>query len=265
MDGYLSASRLAKQFGGTRVLDGVDFSLQQGECLVLLGPSGCGKTTLLSMIAGMVKPREGTVLLDGTPITGTTNDTAYMLARDALLPWRTARDNVELGLSVRGVPREERHEASTEWLRKVGLDGFGDSSILRLSQGMRQRVAIARTLALNPKCILMDEPFAALDAQTRVFVQEEFIKLWETERPTVIFVTHDLAEAILLGDRVILMSSRPGRIVEDIRIDLPRPRNLEEPSENHGFDEIHGDLARRLRAEVISAQAKAETQGKDAS
>lgn len=232
----------------------LDLTIPAGQFVCLVGPSGCGKTTLLSMVAGLDQPREGTVLVDGRPAQPPTAEIAYMLARDALLPWLSAEENVELGLRVRGVPKAQRREASAKWLRRVGLADFASSSILRLSQGMRQRVAIARTLALEPSCILMDEPFAALDAQTRVIVQQEFTRLWETSRPTVIFVTHDLAEALLLGDRIILMSKRPGRIVADIDVDIQRPRDLETPFKNEGFARLHEQLAGRLRDEVIAAE-----------
>jgi NitT/TauT family transport system ATP-binding protein len=232
----------------------IDLEIPAGEFVCLVGPSGCGKTTLLGMVAGLEPPREGAVALDGKPVCSTSPDVAYMLARDALLPWLTARDNVELGLRVRGVAKAERHRRSDEWLRRVRLAEFAGSSILRLSQGMRQRVAIARTLAMSPKCILMDEPFAALDAQTRVLVQQEFLDLWERDRQTVLFVTHDLSEAILLGDRIILMSRRPGRVVADIPVRIKRPRNLDFPYANEGFGDYHKMLSNRLRDEVRAAE-----------
>lgn len=239
----------------------VDIAIPRSKFICIVGPSGCGKTTLLGMIAGMIIPRGGTVALDGAPIRRGTTDVAYMLARDALLPWRTAQQNVELGLIVRNIPKEQRYEISSEWLRRMGLSDFADSDVLRLSQGMRQRVAIARTLALNPRCVLMDEPFAALDAQTRLLIQKEFLSLWERERPTVVFVTHDLMEAILLGDRIILMSKRPGKIVADIPIDLPRPRDLDSPFSNDKFGEYYAHLAGRLREEVLAAEEEEESKG----
>jgi NitT/TauT family transport system ATP-binding protein len=239
-----------------RALWDVDLEVNPGEFVCLVGPSGCGKTTLLGMVAGLVQPCEGRVRLGGKPVRSASFESAYMLARDALLPWLTARENVELGLSVRGMGRSERSEIAIDWLRRVGLEGFEGSSVRRLSQGMRQRVAIARTLALTPSCILMDEPFAALDAQTRVLVQKEFVSLWETDRPTVIFVTHDLSEAILLGDRIVLMSSRPGRIVADVSIDTPRPRDLDTPFSNAGFEAHYGSLVSRLRQEVHGVETE---------
>jgi len=238
-----------------RALWGIDLEIPAGQFVCLVGPSGCGKTTLLGMVAGLVKPREGTVALDSQPVTHVRRDVAYMLARDALLPWLNARHNAELGLLVRGVAKAERARRVEAWLARVGLSEFADSNILRLSQGMRQRVAIARTLVQEPRCILMDEPFAALDAQTRILVQQSFVNLWEQQRATVIFVTHDLAEAILLGDRVVLMSRRPGRIVADMPIELPRPRDLHTPSANEGFDMTHVKLADLLRDQVLAADA----------
>lgn len=232
----------------------IDLEIPRSQFVCIVGPSGCGKTTLLGMVAGMIRPRSGSVILDGVELNEIPAKVAYMLARDALLPWSSAQENVELGLRVRGATKSERREVSLKWLEVMGLQEFASSSVLRLSQGMRQRVAIARTLALNPQCILMDEPFAALDAQTRLLIQKVFLELWERERPTVLFVTHDLTEAILLGDRIILMSRRPGRIVADIPIDLPRPRNLDAPFVNEGFEEYYAQLASRLRDEVLAAE-----------
>ncbi|MFC6707133.1 ABC transporter ATP-binding protein [Flexivirga alba] len=236
-----------------RALDDFNLNVAASEFVSIVGPSGCGKTTALSMVGGLLAPRTGSVRLDGKDVKGTSKDTAFLFARDALLPWRSARRNVEIGLEVRGVPRAERRQRAEEWLQRVRLEEFVNSDILRLSQGMRQRVAIARTLVQNPRLILMDEPFAALDAQTRAQQQEEFIKLWEQERPTVIFVTHDLEEAILLSDRVILMASRPGRIVADIKVQLPRPRT-QEMRTHEAFTAHFDDLSARLREEVNRAE-----------
>lgn len=235
-----------------RVLDDFNLGIEASQFVSIVGPSGCGKTTALSMAGGLLSARTGSVTLDGNEVKGTNKDIAFLFARDALLPWRRARRNVEIGLEVRGVPRAERKRRAEEWLRRVRLEEFVDSDVLRLSQGMRQRVAIARTLVQNPHLILMDEPFAALDAQTRAQQQEEFIRLWEQERPTVIFVTHDLEEAILLSDRVILMASRPGRIVADIKVELPRPRT--QAMRTHEAFAAHlDDLSGRLRDEVDKA------------
>jgi NitT/TauT family transport system ATP-binding protein len=235
------------------VLDDFTLSVKPSEFVSIIGPSGCGKTTALTMTGGLLKPRSGSVRLDGKTVTSTSSDVAFLFARDALLPWRRVRSNVELGLEVRGVPRSERRARAEAWLARVRLQEFAESDVLHLSQGMRQRVAIARTLVQEPRVVLMDEPFAALDAQTRALQQEEFVRLWEDLRPTVIFVTHDLEEAILLSDRVILMASRPGRIVADLTIELPRPRT-QEMRTTAAFGRYLDDLATQLRHEVQAVE-----------
>jgi NitT/TauT family transport system ATP-binding protein len=238
-----------------RVLDDFSLSIRPSEFVSIVGPSGCGKTTVLSMAGGLLRPRIGSVRVGGREVVSTSQDAAFLFARDALLPWRSVRRNVELGLEVRGVPKAERHGRADAWLNRVRLGEFANSDVLHLSQGMRQRVAIARTLVQSPLIVLMDEPFAALDAQTRAIQQEEFIRLWEQERPTVIFVTHDLEEAILLSDRVILMASRPGRIVADLRIDLDRPRTSELRTSSDEFRRYHERLSEQLRHEVEATEA----------
>ncbi len=239
-----------------RVLDNFNLRIEPSEFVSIVGPSGCGKTTALGMVGNLLKPRSGTVRIDGAEVRPGSNDAAFLFARDALLPWRRVRSNVELGMEIRGVPREERRERAEAWLRRVRLHDFADSDVLHLSQGMRQRVAIARTLVQNPKVLLMDEPFAALDAQTRAIQQEEFTQLWEAERPTVIFVTHDLEEAILLSDRVILMASRPGRMVVDMKIELERPRRQEMRRDSDLFKSYFHDMSDRLRSEVELAEQR---------
>jgi NitT/TauT family transport system ATP-binding protein len=230
-----------------------DLKIAASDFVSLVGPSGCGKTTVLGIVAGLYHPTIGEAEVDGARVVGPRADISYMLARDALLPWRTAQQNVELGLEVRGVSKANRERASSEWLRRVGLGEFRNSSITKLSQGMRQRVAIARTLVLSPRCVLMDEPFAALDAQTRLQIQREFIRLWEATRPTVVFVTHDLVEAVRLSDRVILVGRRPGRVVEDLRIELPRPRTFVDDFDSPQFREHFRHLAALLEREVRDA------------
>lgn len=214
---------------GVEALQRIDLSIPSGQFVALVGASGCGKTTLLNMIAGLIRPTEGELLIAGEPPVLPNLDVGYMFARDALLSWRRADKNVELPLEVRGWPKEKRRERSHELLKTVGLEGREKHYRLQLSQGMRQRVAIARTLAADPSILLMDEPFAALDARTKLTLQEEFLRLWEStgdgaDRKTVVFVTHDLTEAALLADRVIVMLPHPGRIAEDRVINLPRPR-----------------------------------------
>jgi len=229
-----------------------DFSLSipAGQFVSLVGPSGCGKTTVLGLLSGLVAASDGRVLVDGKQVTSPRRDVSYMFARDCLMPWRSVRKNVEFGMQARGVGKSERRAVADEWLERVGLGAYGNSQISKLSQGMRQRVAIARTLALTPRLILMDEPFAALDAQTRAFQQEHFTRLWEKLGCTVVFVTHDLTEAVRLSDRVVLMGSRPGRVLEDVQIDLPRPRRLADDLSDAKFVEYHTYLATRLAKEV---------------
>lgn len=233
-----------------RALSGFNLRIAPSEFVSLVGPSGCGKTTILGMIAGLYSPSRGEVEIDGRRVTGPRSDIAYMLARDALLPWRTAGQNVELGLEVRDAKKADRESGAALWLERVGLGEFRNSPVAKLSQGMRQRVAIARTLVLNPRCILMDEPFAALDAQTRARIQAEFIRLWEAARPTVVFVTHDLVEAVRLSDRIVLVGRRPGRVVEDLRIGTPRPRLLANDYDSAEFRDYIRHLSGRLEREV---------------
>ncbi len=247
----------AKNDKVVRALWDLDLHIEPGEFVSVVGPSGCGKTTLLTMVAGLDRPKVGTVEVDGKPVTGPSNQVAYMLARDALLPWRSVRANVEYGLVIRRIAKEERRRRSTEWLNRVGLADFADARVTELSQGMRQRVAVARTLALSPSILLMDEPFAALDAQNRLLQQQEFLQLWERIRSTVILVTHDLHEAIMLSDRVVLISHRPGRVIADMRIDLPRPRAQEvrhNPLFEKYYDELYGLLTREVRAQVTEVE-----------
>ncbi|HEY4375239.1 MAG TPA: ABC transporter ATP-binding protein [Burkholderiales bacterium] len=208
----------------TPALIDTDLRVREGEFVALVGPSGCGKTTLLNAIAGLVMPSRGRITLAAAPVTGIRADVGYMFARDGLMPWRSAIDNVAFGLELRGVAATERRERARKYLALVGLEGFAEHRRGELSQGMRQRVALARTLATEPAVILMDEPFAALDAQTKVIIQDEFLKIWEQFRRTVVFVTHDIVEAVTLADRVIVFSGRPGRIIGEFPVDIPRPR-----------------------------------------
>ncbi|MEV6692817.1 ABC transporter ATP-binding protein [Micromonospora sp. NPDC051196] len=247
----------AKNGRVVRALWDLDLDIAPGEFVSVVGPSGCGKTTLLTMVAGLDRPRVGAVTVDGKPVTGPSNQVAYMLARDALLPWRTVRGNVEYGLTIRRIDKAERRRRSTEWLDRVGLRDFADARVGELSQGMRQRVAVARTLALQPSILLMDEPFAALDAQNRLIQQQEFLKLWERIRSTVILVTHDLHEAIMLSDRVVLISHRPGQVIADLRIELPRPRGQEvrhNPLFEKYYDDLYGLLTAEVRAQVTEVE-----------
>jgi NitT/TauT family transport system ATP-binding protein len=216
----------------------VDFSLemQLGEFISVVGPSGCGKSTLLNIVSGLLRPTSGTVRIDGQLVTGVHPNIGYMPSRDALLPWRTAIKNVEYGLELKGVP--ERLEIAEKALASVGLVGFGHHYAGELSQGMRQRVAIARTFASSPEIMLLDEPFSALDAQTRLRMQQLFLEMWERERKTVLLVTHDVSEAISLSDRVVVLSTRPARILASIPVDFARPRDLRSLYRNPAFQDL---------------------------
>src|SRR2546421_692429 len=208
-------------------LDGISFDVHSGQFLVLVGPSGCGKSTLLDLLAGLAEPTSGQILLDGRPVTGPGLDRGIVFQQYALLPWRTAQGNVEFGLEATGVPRRQRAALAREFLDLVGLNGFEDRHPHELSGGMRQRVAIARSLAYEPEVLLMDEPYAALDAQTRESLQDELLRIWRRTGTTIVFITHAIDEAVYLGQRVAVMTSRPGRIKQIVPIDLDRPDDPE--------------------------------------
>ena len=225
------ARNLRKTYQGRRgpVHAVLDFSLevQEGEFLCLVGPSGCGKSTVLRMVAGLVPPSDGEVAVLGRGRTQGQPLTSIVFQEYAIFPWKTVRENVGFGLQMRAVPRRERDEVVDRWLAKVGLRRFADAFPRQLSGGMKQRVAIARAFANDPEVLLMDEPLGALDAQTRIVLQQELLRLWEEDRKTVLYVTHSLEEAVLLGDRVVLMTAQPGTPKAEYRIDFPRPRGLE--------------------------------------
>ncbi len=208
-------------------LDSVDLTVGDGEFVCLLGPSGCGKSTLLNLIAGLDRPTSGQVLADGRPVREPGTDRVMIFQTAALFPWLHARGNVEFGLRMNGTGRHEREEVARRYLRMVHLLEFEETFVHQLSGGMRQRLALARALALNPQLLLMDEPFGALDAQARDRLHDELQNIWSATAKTVIFVTHNVREAIVLGDRVLVLSHRPGRIKQEFRIDLPRPRQIE--------------------------------------
>ncbi len=210
-------------------LDDISLEVRDGEFVCILGPSGCGKTTLLRIIAGLEKKTGGSLNLKGKEISGPGPDRGMVFQEFALFPWRTVRRNVEFGLEIKGVPADKRREVSDKYIELVGLKGFEDSHPNQLSGGMKQRVGIARALANEPAILLMDEPFGALDAQTRNQMQKELLRIWAETKKTVVFITHSVDEAVFLSDRVIVMSSRPGRVKTVHKIDLPRPRDRGHP------------------------------------
>jgi NitT/TauT family transport system ATP-binding protein len=232
--------------GNIHVLDDVNLQVRRGEFLCLLGPSGCGKSTLFNIIAGLEAPNAGDVLVDGRPVSGPGPDRVVVFQDGALFPWLTARGNVEFGLTIQGVPAAQRREQAMAALELVRLSRFADAYMHELSGGMRQRVAIARALAMRPKVLLMDEPFAALDAQTRNVMHEELQRIWMQTGTTIIFVTHNVAEAIRLGDRVAVLSFRPGRVKREVAIRHPRPRLADDPR----LLAIRTFLLRDLKADV---------------
>ena len=235
--------------GQSPVLDEVSLRVDEGEFVSLVGPSGCGKTTLLNLCAGLVSHEgPGQLQVMGLPPRQGNPDVAYMLARDSLLPWRTALDNAAFGLEVRGVPKLQRLERARTLLAEVGLAGQEQMLPKALSHGMRQRTALARTFAMDAPLLLMDEPFGALDAQTKLQLEDLLLLLCHQHRHSVLFVTHDLAEAVAVSDRVVVMSSRPGRIVADVLIDLPRPRSIRELQKDPHFHELYALLWSHLES-----------------
>ncbi|HEY6837806.1 MAG TPA: ABC transporter ATP-binding protein, partial [Geobacteraceae bacterium] len=206
-------------------LEGIDLHVRQGEFLALVGPTGCGKSTLLDILAGLTRPTGGAAFIDGRKITGPALDRGIVLQGYALFPWRTVRENVEFGLEIKKLPKDERRATSSRFVALVGLEGFEDHYPHELSGGMKQRVALARALACDPDVLLMDEPFAAVDALTREGLQDELLRIWNETKKTIIFVTHSIEEAVFLADRVVVFTGTPGTVREVVKIDLPRPRS----------------------------------------
>ena len=227
----------------------VDLAIPKGEFVCMIGASGCGKSTLLRIIAGFEEPTTGEVAIDGKPVTGPGSDRGMVFQDYALFPWMTVRQNISFGPRQRHLAREEIDRTTDEFVRMVGLERFADRYPNQLSGGMKQRVAIARVLANNANILLMDEPFGALDALTREQLQNELLQIWKRTGVTTIFVTHSVEEAVLLADRVLVMSAGPGKIDSDFRIDLPRPRDVSSPE----FNALRRDVARRLTSHLAMA------------
>jgi NitT/TauT family transport system ATP-binding protein len=230
----------------TPALQNIDLEIDQGEFVCIVGPSGCGKSTLLHLIAGLDRPTTGEITVDGSPVNGPGTDRILLFQELGLFPWLTVRQNVEFGLKMAGVSKTERRDRARVFLRMVHLSHFEDHYIHQLSGGMKQRVALARSLAIRPKILLMDEPFAALDAQTRDMLHDELERIWKETSPTIVFVTHNVREAVRLGDRVLLMSFRPGRIKKQFQIDLQRPRHVEDSEVACMSKEILGQLREEI-------------------
>jgi ABC-type nitrate/sulfonate/bicarbonate transport system ATPase subunit len=246
MNRFIECVGVGKVYPGknesVEALRGIDFVSEEGEFVCLLGRSGCGKSTLLMMMAGLEPATTGQIAVAGKEIVGPSTDAAIVFQDHGLFPWMTVQKNVEFNMKARGTPAAERRAVANQFIEMTSLTGFGDRYPHELSGGMRQRVGIARALTTRPKALLMDEPFGALDAQTRGKLQDELLQIWEKQRTTVLFVTHSIDEALLLADRILVFSPRPGRIAADIKVDLPRPRVSQSP----GFTA----LARELRGLV---------------
>ncbi len=246
--------RFRSNHGETLALQATDLDVAENDFITILGPSGCGKSTLLRIVAGLDQPTTGTVLLDGARVQGPGADRGMVFQSYTLFPWLTVQDNVCFGLRERGLPRAQQLEIADGFIAKVGLKGFERHFPKQLSGGMQQRTALARALANRPRMLLMDEPFGALDHQTRELMQELLLGIWEAEKTTVLFVTHDIDEAVFMGSRVMVMSARPGRIKLDRTVPLPHPRHYSVKT-TAAFSELKAELTEAVRVEVQAAQA----------
>ena len=236
----------------TRALEPANLSVADNDFVTILGPSGCGKSTLLRMVAGLDTPTTGRILLDGKAITGPGADRGMVFQSYTLFPWLTVSENISFGLRERGVSLRERNAIAAEWLDKVGLTSFANHFPKQLSGGMQQRVALARALANDPKILLLDEPFGALDNQTRALMQELLLSIWELHRKTVLFVTHDIDEAIFMANRCAVFSARPGRIKKELAIDLPYPRHYTVKTTPR-FSDLKAQVTEDIRIETLRA------------
>ena len=248
---------VVKKFNGRNgemvALNGVDMDIHENEFICVVGPSGCGKSTLLNIIGGLETPTEGKVLVDGAEVTGPGPDRGIVFQQYALFPWLTVEKNVQFGLKLQGKSKEEAEELAHKYLKMVDQEGFAKAYPKELSGGMKQRVAIARAYAVNPKVLLMDEPFGALDAQTRTQLQQELLNTWEKEQKTCFFITHDVEEAIILAQRVVIMCARPGRVKEIVDIDIPYPRD-QETKMSPRFLELKNHIWSQVYQEYLSVR-----------
>jgi NitT/TauT family transport system ATP-binding protein len=251
--GKLALRDVSKTFAGRDgpllAVDGISLEVREGEFLCLVGPSGCGKSTLLNLIAGLERPTGGEVLMEGRPVTGPGPERMVLFQEAALFPWLNVLHNVEFGLKQQNVSRRVRRETALRYLDLVHLGKFAGAYVHELSGGMKQRVALARALAANPGVLLMDEPFAALDAQTRDILHAELQEVWAATKKTVVFITHNVREAVCLGDRVVVLTYRPGRLKAEFPVTLPRPRQIED----EGLMEVVAEITASLRSEVLKA------------
>lgn len=258
----LSIAFSLQEGGRYTAVEGIDVAVAPGEFVAIVGPTGCGKSTLLNAAAGLLRPSAGTVAIFGGPLSGLNVRAGYLFQQDALMPWKTALDNVAVALEPKGVPRTEAVRRARDWLRRVGLSAFVDRYPHMLSGGQRKRVALAQMLIRDPEILLMDEPFGPLDAQTRQIMGNLLLDLWAANRKAVMFVTHDLEEAIALADRVVVMSAGPAAgIIGDFRVSLPRPRDIAEVRLEPAFHHIHKEIWSQLRVEVQKGYAQGEGAG----
>src|SRR3954465_9801835 len=245
--------------GGTyKAVTGASLEGADGEFVAIVGPTGCGKSTLLNVAAGLLAPSNGAASIFNAPLSGLNRQAGYLFQAEALFPWKTATENVAIGLEIAGTPKAEARERAQTWLSRVGIGGFGDRYPHMLSGGQRKRVGLVQVLIRDPKILLMDEPFGPLDAQTRQIMGNLLLDLWSADRKAVLFVTHDLEEAIALSDRVVIMSAGPAaRIIGNWKVTLPRPRDISEVKLDRAFHELHREIWQMLKSEVMKSYAQA--------
>jgi NitT/TauT family transport system ATP-binding protein len=252
----VSLSEVVCRFGDYVAVDKATLRIADGEFVSVIGPTGCGKSTILNVIAGLLQPTEGSIEVFGSELGGLNSDAGYMFQADSLFPWLNTFENTQIGLEFRGVPKSERQERAATWLGRVGLSSHEHKYPHQLSGGMRKRVALAQMLVTNPRILLMDEPFSALDVQTRILMENELLDIWSADRKSVVFVTHDLEEAISLSDRVIILSAGPAtRPIGEFVINLPRPRDVAEVRHLPQFVELHREIWAAVKEEVLKAYA----------
>src|SRR5438128_6245087 len=257
----ITVTFVSQDGGRYTALRNTTLHIAPGEFVSVVGPTGCGKSTLLNVAVGLLQPSAGSVRVFGEPLSGLNRKAGYLFQTEALMPWRTALDNVTAGLELRGIEKDEAKKEGEAWLQRVGLHGFGARYPHQLSGGMRKRVALAQTLILDPQIILMDEPFSALDIQTRQLMENELLELWSANRKSVVFITHDLEEAISLSDRVVVLAAGPeSHPIGEFRIDLPRPRDVAEIRLTPRFVELHTQIWQTMKHEVLKSYAQQQKQ-----